>query len=180
MSVIAVRKYHDKIEISGDEQVTCGDMKYNMGSDKLLYNASKIYEVNGMVIGGVGLASQASLLKIFAKTHKPGDETDKAVMDFMVEFDDWARKRDSGFSLYNDYLIILETKVFLCSGISVNEVGEFNAIGSGAYLAIGALYMGANTEKAVEVAKEYSLYCGGKTNTITQMIRPSKRGKSPS
>lgn len=43
---------------------------------------------------------------------------------------------------------------------------EFYAIGSGAHYALGAMEMGADPKRAVEVAKEYDPYTGGKVMVL--------------
>lgn len=48
------------------------------------------------------------------------------------------------------------------------EIEEpFYAFGSGMDIAIGALAMGANAIKAVEIASRYSSHCGNGIDTLT-------------
>lgn len=170
MSVIAVRKYKEKIVMAADSQTSWGRWKMVESKESLETSPSKIWSHNGMVIGGAGYVSQSVLFQIYTKTRKPSSATVEGLIDFLVEFEDWGKKRSSSFKVENHFLIIFEKKIFQTLELSVSEIGEYNAVGSGMFLAIGAMYKGSDPEEAVEIAKEFDLYCSGKTDIIEVII----------
>lgn len=70
---------------------------------------------------------------------------------------------------------------FCCKACSdsfdVNEVTDHFAYGSGMFLALGAMELGATPERAVEVAIKYDLYCGGKVTKIVNSIDETHKNK---
>lgn len=177
MSIVAVRKYKEKIVIAGDRQTTGGDNKLVDSKDNLLTNPSKIWQHNDLAIGSVGYRTQTTLFQIFTRTRKPASASIESLMDFLVEFEDWCKKRESSFKIENHFLIIFEGKVFQTFGLHVQEVSEYNAVGSGMYLALGAMFKGSDPEEAIEVAKEFDLYCSGKTDKIEVEISAKIKSK---
>lgn len=175
MSVVAVNCLPGQIVIACDEQVNNGGHKYLIGTNKEMFSdSSKMFQENGMTIGCVGTAYEASMMKIFSKTHKPKDATVDSILDFLTEFDNFLKSRESGHKLYNDHLIIYEGKAFVCYELQVELVGKYNAIGSGSFLALGAFSMGATAEQAVEVAIKHDLHCGGNVNEFVITINDTE------
>ncbi len=175
MSVIAVRKYEDKIVISSDRQTSWGYQKYVDAKDAMTAEPSKMWQHNDLVVGGAGKVSESMLFRIFTKTRKPRESSVEAVLDFLVEFRDWAKKSETDFKNFNHFIIIFEGKVFQALGLEVCEVKEYNATGSGMFLALGAMYKGAAPQEAVDVAKEFDLFCSGETDTIEVPIKSIKK-----
>lgn len=64
---------------------------------------------------------------------------------------------------FDGMIVTREGKLFMIDGslIPVRLTAPFYALGSGAPIAIGAMYMGASAEQAVEAAIEYNCYCHG-------------------
>ncbi len=123
--------------------------------------SSKLFQQNGMIIGLTGLTCEGSLMQIFSRNHKPAAATMDGVMDFLFEFDDWVRKRDSSLRPENHYLIALDGHLFRSyGGINVFEVSEFAAIGAGEEFAITAMHLHKTPREAVVVACELSVWCG--------------------
>jgi len=166
MTVIAVRRQKTFIELSADSQTTHGWHKFEKGNDEKIGD-SKIFQTNGMLIGGAGYVSESNLFKIFCNNHKPKDAEADSVTEFMYEFRDWVAKKtgNPGFKLYNAFIIVFEGEIFEAYEGNVSVKKDFWAVGSGGFLALAALHLGQSSEKAVEVAKVYDLYCGGKTVT---------------
>lgn len=166
MTVVAVRKYAKRIEIASDSQTSYGDWnKVSNDKNRLFDDSEKIFEVNGMVVGCAGNVKGKGYLKIFCKTHKPKLADCDSVLDFLMEFNDWFKAKDDKyrFDEENYIIIIMHRRIFSCFGFSVQEVKEYMAIGSGMFLAIGAMYFGKTVDEAVEVAKEFDGFCSGKT-----------------
>ena len=172
MSVIAVRKHEGKITIACDSQSSWGNSyKTNTSdnSDKELKNYGKISKVNGMTIGCAGQCSHIALFEIFTKTHKPKSANRDEVLEWIIEFKEWVHKKAqiNWQDVSLACILIIENKIFtIYSWLEVVEVKDFDAIGSGMWLAIGAMDMGANPIKAVEVASKYVLTCGGETHHL--------------
>lgn len=166
MTVVAVKVNKKTIDIACDSQVTWGGhkMPINDKSDKQLSSSGKIVSVNDMVIGFSGDLSHASLLQIYCKTHKPKDATNDDVLNWFIEFKEWANKKAQiGFNDISLYIILIyQKKAFaVFDFLEVYEIKKFDAIGSGMFIAIGAMECDADVEKAVQVAIKYQLGCGG-------------------
>ena len=166
MSVIAVRKYDDKIIIASDTQTTWGGYKIesNNKTDAQMSNHGKLTKVNDMIIGSAGQCSHIALFEIFAKTHKPKTATRDDVLDWFFEFKEWVRVKAAVnyAELSLSFILVIENKVF--SVYSWGEVvmqNDFASVGSGMWLAIGAMEIGADPIKAVQVASKYVNTCGG-------------------
>lgn len=166
MSVVVTRRYSDKIEIGSDSQTTIGDHK--LSDNRPAKAHTKVYRVNGIVVGHAGRVRDASYLHIFARTHKPRAATSDAILEWVVEFVDWCQEKQKDFKLDSQLIVIYKGKGFqMLENYLIEEIGEYAAIGSGMFLAIGALYYGKSPKEAIRVAKEFDLYCGGKTKIIT-------------
>lgn len=169
MTVVAVRKYKDRIVMSSDSQTTYGDMYKTEKEAVSADDVGKIFMENGMLIGCSGHVSESTFLKLFAKNHKPKSADADGMLEFLLEFRDWIAKRtaEPAYKLHNCIFIVYEAKIFSCWQMDVQEKTNFWATGSGMFLALAALHLGESPEKAVDIAKQYDLYCGGETKTIT-------------
>ena len=145
MSVVAARVYSDRIEVAADSIIILGDMK-RTGT------FSKLEQVNDMNIGSVGLAEEISLMRQFAKTHKPESATERDVREFMIEFMKWKKELCGNSDIENDYIIAYQGRLFDVEGMFVNPVNDYVAIGAGMYFATAALYLGQSPQAAVKVA----------------------------
>lgn len=150
MSVVAVRVNKDKIEFAADSIVISGATKRD--------NNVKLFEINQMIIGGVGYAQETSLLSVFAKTHSPLDNTEKAILDFFFEFGKWKKDLNLGFDSENIYIFGYKGKAFYVQNLYVREVTDYEAIGAGRDYALSALYLKHSAKEAVKVACELSCY----------------------
>lgn len=169
MTVVAVKRIKNKVQMSCDDQTTYAN-EYKIKKEKGTHphDVGKIFIENGMLIGCSGYVSESNLMKLFAKNHKPKSATQDSLMEFLLEFRDYIAKKtgDDNYELYNHIIIVVEGKIFTCFGIDVEEKKEFWAVGSGMFLALAAMHLGKDTEDAVDVAKTFDLYCGGDTYTL--------------
>lgn len=149
MSVVAVKKCDKKIKIAADSIVVSGWTRVEKTT-----RMAKLFEVNDMIIGSVGLAAEGLLMENFALTHQPHQATEREVLNFIVEFNKYIS--DLGLSKYtNSFILCFKGKVFLIEeGFFVSEVEEYAAIGAGQDYALAALYLGHSAKKAVETACE--------------------------
>lgn len=172
MSVVAARKYHDRLVFASDSIRVSGHLRETSrvtGDER-----GKLFEVNDLIIGGVGLIMELSFMQIFARNHKPAAATVEAVLDFIVEFYGWSTGKDSSFGKRNEYLIGIEGEIFrVCDSYLVEKINEFSAIGAGEYFALTAMYLDKTPEEAVSIANELCVYCAPPINTI---VKPIHRG----
>lgn len=171
MSVVAARRYADRIVFSADSIRVSGHLRETSrvtGDER-----GKLFEMNDLVIGGVGLIMELSFMQIFTRNHKPAAPTVEAVLDFIVEFYSWAASKDSSFGKRNDYLLGIEGEIFrICDSYLVERINEFSAIGAGEYFALTAMYLDKSPEEAVNIANELCVYCSGPTHTIVRQFSP--------
>lgn len=153
MSVVAVKKTDKKIKIAADSISVCGWTRMEKTIKK-----AKLFKVNDIIAGGVGLASENLLLENFCLTHKPHEATEREVLNFFVEFNNYLK--DLGLSKYtNAFILCYQGKAFLIyEDLYVNEVNEYAAIGAGEDFALAALYLGHSAKEAVKVACELSAF----------------------
>ncbi len=153
MSVVAVKVYDDKIEMSADSIMIYGSRK------ELFYNNfSKIANINDMIIGVTGTCEECGLMWIFAKNHRPTSATERDVLEFIAEFADWKRNRTGNSTIDCHYLLAYDGKAFIIQNYMVIEVDRYSSIGAGAEYALAALYLDKTAPEAVKVACDLSCY----------------------
>ncbi|MEL6778115.1 MAG: hypothetical protein AAFO06_12745 [Cyanobacteria bacterium J06597_16] len=166
MTVIAARKTDAAIIFAADSLISDGHVR---STDADIMH-SKLFEQNGMIIGSTGYCHEGTLMELFSRNHKPLTPTRLGVMDFLVEFREWVRQKESGYKPSNGFLIAFEGKLFcVCGGIEVYEVREFETVGIGKDFAKAALYLGHTPKEAVDVACKLSVYC---SEPITELTMP--------
>jgi ATP-dependent protease HslVU (ClpYQ) peptidase subunit len=159
MSVVAVKVTEDKITIGADSIIAYG---WTQEKDKL----AKLEEVNGMIIGSVGLAQEGALLRVYCRTRKPRSADDESIIDFMSEFQDWMKAKIDATEIENDYILVFDKKVFLMNGFYVKEITDYTAIGAGMDFALSALYLGNSVKQSIKSACHLSVYCEEPINII--------------
>lgn len=153
MSVVAVRKTDRKIKIAADSISVCGWTRMEKTIKK-----AKLFKVNGIIAGGVGLSSENLLLENFCLTHQPHEATEREILNFFIEFNNYLK--DLGLSKYtNAFILCFKGKAFLIyEDMYVNEINEYAAIGAGEDFALAALYLGHSAKEAVKTACELSAF----------------------
>lgn len=172
MTVIACKVTESKIEIASDTQTTWGHHKmpsYAKSHSNVNVDG-KLFEVNDAVIGCAGQCSHIGMFQIFCRKQFPMEMTKDRIFEWISEFKVWSNKE--GQVKFEDLsiggIIVKDKKAFWFDcDLEVQEITEHFAYGSGMFLALGALELGATAIKAVEVAIKYDLYCGGKVTSIT-------------
>ncbi len=163
MTVVAARKYPDRIEFAADSIVTRGSTQI---TDRSIA-APKLFQQNGLTIGLTGALAEGSLMQIFTRNHKPASASLEGVIDFLFEFEGWVRNRDTAFTIDNAYLIGFEGKLFRTyPRFDVFEVSEFDAIGAGQDFAITAMHLEKTPTEAVSIACVLSVWCSLPVSTI--------------
>jgi ATP-dependent protease HslVU (ClpYQ) peptidase subunit len=154
MSVVAVKIYDKEIIMSADSIIVHGDDKTPVGK-------GKIVEVNGMLIGSSGFASEAVHMALFAENHTPLAMDEREITRWMYEFVMWRAKEfgvDPKGEYQNCYLIAYKGKAFYCNAGYIGEVTDYFAIGAGDKYANAALYLGHSPAEAVKVACALNCY----------------------
>ena len=99
MSVVAAKVYNNRIVMAADSILVKGWSKSTNG------NFAKINQINGMIVGGTGYAKELSLLWHFMRTHKPDGNTDKDILEYIVEFSKWKNDLIGESGIVNNYLL---------------------------------------------------------------------------
>ena len=155
MSVVACRIDDGRYSIAADS-ITVRGWTQDKGTKS---TSSKLFESNGLIIGGVGTAEEVSLLQIFVNTHQIARESESSVLEFISEFSDWKKKKVDKAGIDNSYLIGMDKNVFYINGWNVMHIVTYEAIGAGSDFALAALYLGHTAREAVKVATELSVLC---------------------
>ena len=159
MSVIAVKNEAGSISVAADSILIKGDMKKT--------NFQKIQKFNDMIVGGCGSAEELSLFFLFAQEHVLTDVSVKGVTDYILEFSRFKEEYTDKKELDNEYIICYDKHVFEASGLFVQEVEEFTAIGEGEPFALAALKLEHSVKEAVQVACSF---CCNVSEPIIQLF----------
>ena len=165
MTCIAIKKTTKGFEIASDSQTTWGRFKQikKPTSDSQTKSIGKIFEINNITFGCAGDVGNITMLQYYAKTHIPKTADKDSLLEWFIEFKDWLfQKAKVGF---NDVgiscIVVVKKRAFVIHDwLSAHEIEEYDAIGSGMFLALGAFEMGATAKQAVRVAIKHDLYCG--------------------
>lgn len=172
MTVIAVRKYEDRIELAADSQAT-------WGSDYKILTKTKLVQTNDFTFGCAGSGRDIALFRMFARTHKPKAATEDDIVDFLAEFVSWKKQKASNEEYVGQMILVMDCIIFEIEQYSVREpIETFFAVGSGMFTALGAMELGASPKSAVEVCVKYNLGCGGDVKVITIPLNTKKEEKS--
>ncbi len=172
MSVVAARKYPDKLVFASDSIRVSGYLLKETQQRVTGEQRGKLFEMNDLIIGSVGYIMELSFMQLFARNHKPAAPTVEGILDFMVEFYGWAKSKDDAFGKKNEYLIGIEHEIFRVSDTYlVEQIQEFGAIGAGEYFALTAMYLDKDPQEAVQIANDLCLYCSGPVNVIVKELR---------
>lgn len=152
MSVVAVKVTKNKITIGADSILVSG---WTQEKDKL----AKLNKVNDIIIGDCGDAQEGGLFLIYCKTRKPREASVEAMIEFMVEFQEWYKNKTDESKLSNQYIIVFDSKAFVIEGFWCKEVTDYTAIGAGMDFALAALYLGNAVRDSIKAACHLSVYC---------------------
>jgi ATP-dependent protease HslVU (ClpYQ) peptidase subunit len=162
MSIVAVKVNKDTIDIASDSIIVRG-----WSQSKSINKYAKLIEVNNMVIGSTGTAQESSLFWVFCATRRPEQATESSLITFFSEFSDWKHSKTDNAFLENEYILVIDKKVFTMHEFFIEEIVSYTAIGAGMDFAITSMYLGNNVQKAVEVACELSIFCELPVKSIT-------------
>jgi ATP-dependent protease HslVU (ClpYQ) peptidase subunit len=165
MTVVVAKKQNGQITFAADSIQVLGHGV--IVTDRSIA-VNKLFQHNGLTIGTTGSSGEGSLMFLFSRNHRPVAPTFEAVMDFLLEFDAWARGKDKSFSGHNEYLLAYDGELFRCfTMLDVFKVEEFDAIGAGADFAKTALHLNHSPYEAVEIACQLSVFCNLPVKELT-------------
>jgi len=154
MSIICCKISEHEIEIAADSILVRGYTQ-DKGKDKY----TKLSKIGELIIGGSGLCSESGLLHIYAKGNVPLAASEEAIIVYFNEFSEWKKAKTDNAKIENQYLLVLNKKVFYFYDFFCKEILKYEAIGAGMDYALAALYLGHSAQKAVKTACELSIYC---------------------
>jgi len=172
MTCIAIKKTKNGFEIAADSQTTWGSHKQpkKNTTDNETRSSGKIFETNGITFGCAGDVGNITMLQYYSKTHIPKSPDKDFIIDWFIEFKEWLNSRakvgfnDVGISC----IMVMSGNAFVIHDwLSAYQVEDYDAIGSGMFLALGAFEMGATAKQAVKVAIKHDLYCGFEVTSRT-------------
>jgi len=181
MTTIVGVQYEDKCVIVADNQVTDEQGRRFTHPDM-----KKIAERGAFLIAGSGEVSPCDIVQHFWNPPKPTAADKKDLYHFVItkampsmrkclvengyDFNEGKGDgKEDGEQRFH-FIIAVGGELFdVGDDLSVCRSDEnWYAVGSGAQFALGALYMGAHPEEAVEAAIKFSVYSSGPLLTMEQ------------
>lgn len=159
MSVVAVKKYKDRIEVAADSVIFRGESLIDSNCTKLFIN-----DKTDLIVGSTGEAEELTLIDFFLSTEKviAPDPNVNSVVKFMISFLEWKKEtfgQDS--KIENSYVFVIDSGVFITEDFHVIEIkeGEFYSIGGGQDVATAALHLNKTPKEACELACNITPLC---------------------
>lgn len=154
MSVVAIKVYDDKIVIGADTQST--------RANKIKLNSTKLLKVNdNLTFGHCGNLRDTELFYAFAKENNINEHNQVTdIYDFLLKYKQYLYSKIGTYEEIGEFIIVNNGKAFRSiNNIQVEEITDFDAIGSGDDIALTALYLGKTVEEAIEITTKLDLYC---------------------
>lgn len=189
MSIVVAVKKQSEIVMAADSQTSFGSNRIQ--GDNL--NEPKIRRCGASLIATTGLGLYDNILDDFlTASDLPGFRDKKDIFSFFLKFwralhdrypfvNDQCDGKDTPFGdLDASFLIVNVHGIFhVASDMSVTKFEKYFAIGSGSNFSFGVLYALYDqsveamelARKAVEAAKYFNVYCGGKTQIMRILIQ---------
>lgn len=162
MSVIAVKINKSTIDVAADSIVVSDSTHlHNNG-----YKSIKLALINNIIVGGAGLVEENGLIQLFIKTHQPSSPTEDSILEFLGEFSQWKHNKTQNPTIENEYILVIDDKVFNIQGYQITEITTYTAIGAGRDFALSALYLNKSVKTAVDVACNLSVWCEPPIKTL--------------
>jgi ATP-dependent protease HslVU (ClpYQ) peptidase subunit len=195
VSIIVAVKKSNRIALAADSQSNFGSHKFPPDNHK----AEKIREIGGSLVAFSGWGLYENILDDYLAGKKTARLDDKtAIFTFFRAF--WKQLREK-YSFVNDqckdandspfgdldssFLIVNRNGIFdVSSNMTISHFEKYNAIGSGAEFALGALHAlydgemdaAALARSGVETGMAFSVYCGGEITVREVSVDKRKKG----
>ena len=134
--------------------------------EKDSYPLVKSFGISNIVYAVCGNAEHLALFHNWAKKQPNVSPDTPALLDYMNEYQNYAKTYDLAFrdAHSNDPILLVimawPTRVFALEGMFVRHVDNFEAIGAGAPIAKGAMHLGHSAAEAVAAAAAVNPWCG--------------------
>jgi len=159
MTVLAAKIYNDRIQISCDSMVSRGWHKKTTGYP------DKIIEGSDFIAGVCGDATAMSLLIMYSKNHPVGVGGLDRIVEWCSEFLEFVKKKTNNWGIDSSLILVHKSGLFMIEDWIPMQINDWCAHGSGYKHAEAALFLGHDTDKAVDVAINLAYGCGGKIIT---------------
>jgi len=148
--------------IACDTQVTSGSVKEDFGSKIVRVEQSRGFPE--MLIGSSGDMHVQRWARGLKNTEAGDLSSVEALWSSFVDDEKARGQRDNGNDSRNEALVLLGGTVYecACTGVVLIPHSGYAAAGSGAAVALGAMWAGADPDEAVCAAMDHDLYCGGR------------------
>lgn len=154
MSVVAVKIYDDRIVMGADSQST--SYWHNKNSTNKIYKIS-----DDFIIGGVGHTSHNQMMSMFCETNKPAGNRKRDILEFIIQFHDFMKKKSTEYTPYNNWLMGFSGKAFwITADLLIQEIKDYHAIGSGMEYARAGLYFDKTIKESIKIACDLTIFCG--------------------
>lgn len=156
ISVIAVKKYEDHVEIASDTQTTSN------GTRRHPTRGLKLFQKDGIVVGIVGNAEVSTFLHLYFKEFSVPNLTLDDMQQFILNFYKFIQETSvDGYEFLEFGLAFASHDVaFIVDGYYVQEVVDFAAIGGGLSECFPLLHVGLSPVDAVVETCQLNIYCG--------------------
>lgn len=167
MSVVAVKKYNNKIVI-GSDSIIVSDDESTMRIDK---NGKLKKLKNDMILGITGCCSAETLFIDFLEDHIPKRNTVDGYIRLLAKFWKEIKEIDDEIEM-DDFsaIIVYKNKIFEIENFYVHEVRTYTAIGVGEAYALTALNLGMNIREAIKVTCKTTVWCSEPIKIIEKKI----------
>lgn len=156
MSIVAARKYENHISFAADSISVAGSTRIT----QRIETSAKLFQSNGLTIGGAGSARELSMISLYVRNHSPINDDLESMIDFIWRFEKWVQERDEDFGAENHYLIAFQRGLYRTyGGLEIFQVNEFDAVGAGQDYAVTALHLEKTPHEAVDIACQLSVWC---------------------
>lgn len=141
--------------------VMCSDSRVTEGTSVFTDKLQKIFRLkDGSLLATAGDADDSTLFGYFNKVKKP---TTKGIAGLMLRFEALVVKPDGAIMAYS---CEKEEEPEYWKVSMIHYQDPYIALGSGAYLAMGAMAHGATAEQAVKIAIKHDSGCGGEIQKV--------------
>ena len=161
MSVVAVKKYRDHIQIAADSIDIWGTTQEKDPK-------AKLFTLSGdCILGCAGSSATALLVRHILLMHPPIENTSFGLLQTVKTMYEKCRQYNLNLE-DSSFLLVWRNRVWRIVGLDIKEVEHFDAIGKGRDFALAALHLRHTPEEACNVACELSTQCEGPV--VTQRL----------
>ncbi len=115
------------------------------------------------------------MMYLFCETNKPAGSRKRDILEFLVQFNEWMKKKNTDFSPYNSFLIVFGEKAYwITPDLMIQEIKDYCAIGSGMEYAKAGLHLGKSVKDSIKIACELTIYCSEPIEIFEVKLKEAK------